>query len=270
MTAKKKKKALLSTFYAWILAGIFLLTTLTLGIYYYNLKKKNNKEKLIYGKQTYSYLDEYEVHGIDISKHNGELDWNMISKHTINDWGLSFVFIRASVAMADGHLEEDKLYRDNWKMARENGFIRGAYHFYSPTVPIEKQISLFSKLVKLRVGDLPPVLDVENYDRGNIYIQKKHLKEIKLWLDKAENKYGVPPIIYTSRKLYQDFFMNNAKFSKYKFWIANYATHLNQLEKKQWHFWQHSEEGKIDGHICDFDLNVFGGSEKDLEKICIH
>jgi lysozyme len=267
---KKNNNDLIGKGINWLVIALAIVLVSTLTFYYLDKKFNHNRDNLKYGKQAYSYLENYEVHGIDISKHNGELDWKYITKHEINGWPLSFVFIRASVAMADGNLEEDRLFRDNWRKSRENAITRGAYHFYSPKVDINEQIRIFKRIVKLRSGDLPPVLDVENYDRGNIYITKKNLPDILKWLKTVHNHFGVAPIIYTSKKLYQDYFKNNAKFAKYHFWLANYETEkMNGIESSEFLFWQHNEEGKIDGHICDFDLNVFNGSEKDLEKMCL-
>ena len=209
------------------------------------------------------------MHGIDVSKHNGVLDWESITKHNINDWELKFVFIRATFALADGTLEKDRKFDNNWDEAKANNLIRGAYHFYSSSVPIEDQIGIFTEEVDLMKGDLPPVLDVENFERGKVYITKKDIPNIIKWLNQIEKIYKVVPIIYTSKKLFLDHF-NKPLFQKYHFWIANYAQEITQIEKKRWSFWQHCEDGKINSHKCDFDLNVFNGSEEELQQICIH
>ena len=221
-----------------------------------------------YDKQDYPHLSQYEVHGIDVSKHNGELHWDAIHQHSINDWELKFVFVRATVALADGSLVKDKKFDENWRNALSHDLIRGAYHFYSSAVAIDEQVNLFKEEVYLQKGDLPPVLDVENFERGKIYITSKDIPKIEKWLLAMEKNYGVKPIIYTSKKMYLDFFKKQ-KFKKYYFWIANYGDQISVLEKKEWTFWQHCETGKINAHGCSFDLNVFNGDENELQKICI-
>lgn len=267
-TKPKTKKTRNSNIIPIIIFVFIAFGLLTIGFYY--LKQHFFRNTSIeYTKQDYPHLDTYEVHGIDVSKHNGVLDWDAITKHNINDWELKFVFIRATYALADGTLEKDRKFDDNWNEAKTNNLIRGAYHFYSSSVSIEEQLELFTNEVELQNGDLPPVLDVENFEKGNIYITKKDLPKIMIWLNRMEEKYKVVPIIYTSKKLFLDHF-NKPSFQKYRFWIANYAPEITIIEKKRWSFWQHCEDGKINAHKCSFDLNVFNGSEQELQNICIH
>src|ERR1022692_3007397 len=49
-----------------------------------------------------------------------------------------------------------------WRGAGEAGLLRGAYHFFHPTVPAAAQAESFIRsVVRLEPGDLPPVLDLE-------------------------------------------------------------------------------------------------------------
>lgn len=268
MRKPRKKTAPKTSITSVMVIGLLVLVLLTIG-YYLGSKYLNfNNDNYLYEKQDYPHLSLYEVHGIDVSKHNGKLDWDAITKHSINDWELKFVFVRATVALADGRLAKDKKFDDNWSNAHHHDFICGAYHFYSPAVTVDEQISLFTEEVNLQKGDLPPVLDVENFERGNIYITAKDIPKIERWLLEVEKKYGVKPIIYTSKKMYLDYF-KKPKFEKYYFWIANYGDKITEVEKHEWTFWQHCEDGKINAHGCSFDLNVFNGNENELQKICI-
>ena len=69
-----------------------------------------------------------------------------------------FIMIKAT----EGASRVDQNFKDNFHQAREYGFTRGAYHFYSVYSPADKQAQFFIKNVKLENGDLPPVLDVEH------------------------------------------------------------------------------------------------------------
>ena len=50
---------------------------------------------------------DYEVHGIDVSRHQGRINWDAVSEHTSNDIGISFAFIKAC---------EGRTVRDNYFM----------------------------------------------------------------------------------------------------------------------------------------------------------
>jgi len=68
------------------------------------------------------------------------------------------VFIKAT----EGTSLEDKSFASNWAGAQAAGLLRGAYHFYHPSVdPIEQADFFLSKVVTC---ELPPVLDVEATD----------------------------------------------------------------------------------------------------------
>ncbi|MCH8331531.1 MAG: lysozyme, partial [Bacteroidetes bacterium] len=62
----------------------------------------------------------FPVRGIDISHHQGEIDWGQITEP------LDFVFIKAT----EGQNFNDTRFKDNWGNARKHGYKVGAYHFY--------------------------------------------------------------------------------------------------------------------------------------------
>lgn len=72
--------------------------------------------------------------------------------------GLEFAIIRASY----GLVKADPWFEYNWEAARAEGVTVGAYHFFRPSENAKKQAELFVKTVGiLRLGNLPPVLDLE-------------------------------------------------------------------------------------------------------------
>ena len=63
------------------------------------------------------------VEGIDISKWQGEIDWDAVAAS-----GVKFAFIRVS----DGLNYPDGYFSVNWRRAKEVGILRGAYQFFRP------------------------------------------------------------------------------------------------------------------------------------------
>ena len=51
--------------------------------------------------------------------------------------------------------------------------LRGAYHFFRPVKDPNIQARLFIGQVKLKIGDLPPVVDVENANRQSTNISAR-------------------------------------------------------------------------------------------------
>jgi lysozyme len=203
---------------------------------------------------------EYDLHGIDVSRHQRNIDWEAVSKMKHKDVSIQFAFIKAS----EGRTVVDEYFKSNWKECKDAGIMRGAYHFYRPHLTADEQARLFFKQVpKLEKGDLAPVLDIEMYGGGNRAVLKKNLKR---WLVLVEKQYGVKPIIYTNYGFYKTM-LTGAEFKKYPLWIAHYRTPDLKDKLSGWHFWQHSDRGRVNGIRGGVDFNVFDGDIEDLKKL---
>ena len=204
----------------------------------------------------------YNVHGIDISKHQETIDWLQVSKSEWKGKKISFVFIKAS----EGSTRSDELFARNWREAKEKHLLRGAYHFYRPARGAEEQFKLFSSIVKLEKGDLPPVVDIEVTNSRSKKVIQEGLAE---FLDKLEDEYHARPILYTSLSYYRRYLAD--KFSDYPVWIAYYKEEdsLKAAFQTEWHFWQHSDKGNVSGIKGKVDFNVFSGDIEELKRMCI-
>ena len=209
-----------------------------------------------------SYPEGYEIHGIDISHYQGEIDWETLKNNgMIEKCPVRFVMIKAT----EGSSKIDDNFIDNFYNAREYGFIRGAYHFYSVYSPAESQANYFIKNVKLEPGDLPPVLDVEHKPKNQT--DEEFKKSVLTWLEIVENEYGVKPIIYTYYKFKMKY-LSDKIFDDYPYWIAHY--YVDKVEYKgPWKFWQHTDCGKLPGIKGYVDFNIYNGSFYDLRRLTI-
>lgn len=204
----------------------------------------------------------YTVHGIDVSKHQGRIDWKRVSKMEQNNIKINFVFIKAT----EGITRQDELFETNWKESAKNGLLRGAYHFYYPSRDAGKQADNFMKMVKLKKGDLPPVVDIEH---SNGKSKKKICSDLKIFITKIEKRYGVKPIIYTNINFFTTYLKGS--FDTYPLWIAGYFDHDRFYNEflAPWIIWQHSEKGKVDGINGNVDFNVFKGDIEAFKKLCL-
>lgn len=199
------------------------------------------------------------IYGIDVSQYQGKINW--IDLHTIHDKvPLDFVFIRATM----GEDAKDKRFDENWRAAHSRAKLRGAYHYFRPNENSIKQANNFIKAVKLKPGDLPPVLDIEERPRKQSIDSLK--VGLKRWLDAVESHYGVQPILYSGDSYYSDFL--EKEFSKYVLWIANYNFWVDK-PKKHWNFWQFSEKGYVNGIKGNVDVNMFKGDIEELEALAL-
>lgn len=227
-------------------------------VYIYGVTPYVSKWQANYGEEIYP--DGYSIHGIDISHHQGDIDWSKLKNAEVKGEPISFIFIKAT----EGQNHMDENFNDNFYQAQEYGFLRGAYHYFKPNVSAKDQAKFFLKQVHLEEGDLPPVLDIE--EKGTLTVEQ--LRKASLtWLKQVEKKYGVPPIIYTNYKFKRDY-LNTKDFDRYPYWIAHYYVR-SLAYKGKWRFWQHTDCGRLDGIKEKVDLNIYNGSMYELKRLCI-
>ena len=245
--------------WAWWLGGIGVIALYIWIFYFFFVGPTGFRWRALYGDA--SYPEGYEIHGIDISHYQGNIDWEALQNAMIEGCPVRFIFIKSTEGA--GRLDEN--FNDNFYQARDYGFIRGAYHFWSNKSSAREQAYYFLKQVHLEDGDLPPVLDIEHKPKDQS-IEDFQL-DVLTWLHIVEDQYHVKPIIYTYYKFKVNY-LNAPVFDDYPYWIAHY--YVNKVEYKgKWKFWQHTDAGKLPGIKGYVDFNIYNGSFYDLRKLTI-
>ena len=262
--SSKRKKHTSKEMPRWLFYVLSALIILLFAVvfYYFFIKPYAYRWKPCYGCREYGVCMPYgyQVHGIDISHFQGDIDWSLLKENQSENYPLKFVFVKATEG---GDLNDDT-FNKNFASARKHGFIRGAYHFYNPSTPALRQADFFINTVKLDSGDLPPVLDIELKGKKE---PEELKKDLKIWLDKVERHYKVKPILYTSYK-FKMRYLNDSVFNSYPYWIAHYYVDSVRYEGA-WQFWQHTDVGSIPGIPKNLDLNIFNGTLQELVGMTI-
>lgn len=197
--------------------------------------------------------------GIDISEYQDKIDWHNL-KELEGGYPIEFVFIRATA----GSDRKDCKFKKYWAKAKESKLICGAYHYYRPNENSVEQANNFIRTVRLKKGDFPPVLDIEQLPK------EQSIERLKIglqrWLEIVERHYGVKPIIYSSESYYNDFLKDD--FEDYPFWIANYSAFYEEIDS-DWSIWQITENAEVPAIKGLVDVNVFNGTSEELKKILI-
>ncbi len=201
---------------------------------------------------------EYEIHGIDVSKYQQQINWDYVRDMEVRGIKIGFAFIKAT----EGIMREDRFFDRNWKKTKEAGLPRGAYHFFLATKSGKLQAKNFISSVEIEPGDLPPVLDVEQTYGVRSDLLRERCRE---WLDEVERHYKVKPIIYTNVEFYKQHL--KGEFDDYPLWVAHYLQKNKPRISRDWHFWQHSESGKVNGIRGRVDFNVFNGDSTDFQNL---
>ena len=247
--------------------GFLLLATIIFigyhyrnAIHYYVTHKLSDDDKLhlIRNLQVMSKHRGQSI-GFDVSQYQGKIGWAVVDS-VENTFPIDFVFVRATA----GKDLVDKEFLRNWIGASDRPYIRGAYHYYRPDENSVEQAYNFINTVKLKKGDLPPVLDIEQVPEDQPMDSLK--KGLKRWLFLVEKHYGVKPIIYSGDRFYTDFMCE--EFTGYPVWIANYNFFVEDMDS-QWDFWQFTDRGHIKGIETPVDLNLYKAGRAELEKFRI-
>jgi len=198
---------------------------------------------------------EYSVHGVDVSKYQGEIDWE-----AVKDSGVAFAFIKAT----EGGDSSDSKFQRNWAAAKAAGVPRGAYHFVYWCRPAHEEIANFERAVPVEADALPPVLDVEATPtskscKRTLY-REEVLADMRKMLEEMERHYGKKPIIYSSVDFYQSILHSEA-LSEYPIWVRSTKYHPTvRYGARKWTFWQYRSDGSVPGIPASVDQNAFHGS----------
>ncbi len=199
---------------------------------------------------------QYPVQGVDISHHQGLIDWDRVK-----DGGLDFVYMKAT----EGGDFKDPRFQENWLEAGRVGIRRGAYHYFTLCRPGAEQVRNFLDTVPLTPDTLPPAVDLE-FD-GNCASRpaKEALHhELQIFLDALERRYGTKPLLYLTKSFYQ--FYLAGEFKQYPPWQR--ALLLEPaFTDRSWTFWQFHNQGRRKGINGPVDLNLFRHGHKSFEGL---
>ncbi|MDG1334176.1 MAG: GH25 family lysozyme [Crocinitomicaceae bacterium] len=213
-----------------------------------------------------SNSDENEVvepsltYGIDISKWQGD-EMELLKKE--ND-SLSFVISRSTL----GITYTDPDFKNNWKLSKEKGFIRGAYHFYmSDDAPGPQSANFVNAIKEMDDNDLSPIVDFEEKSIIPGSDKEKVLADLMTFIQMVETKTGRTPIIYTDINIGSSY-LTDEKFAKYPLWVADYNPGTEPRmpgawKGTKWVLWQKTDQYMVDNIKNDFDC--FNGSLADLK-----
>ncbi|TGK96254.1 lysozyme [Leptospira brenneri] len=204
----------------------------------------------------YPSKEKYPIRGIDVSNHQGKINWSLVPKKEI-----SFVYIKAT----EGGNFKDKSFLQNWNQAKKEGFKVGAYHFFTLCKPGIEQAENFIQTVPKEKESLPPVVDLEFVgnckDRPNV---ENVQNEISIFLNIVDSHYKTKSVLYLTNEFIEKYLEN--QFFNHPIWIRNIFMHPNTFSSLEWVIWQYQSTARVPGIIGPVDMNVINGNIDNLTK----
>ena len=204
--------------------------------------------------------NDYPIHGIDVSKYQGDIDWSRVANS-----GVKFAWIKAT----EGGDRVDDRFQANWTGAKEAGVPRGAYHFVYWCRPPLEEMAWFEQNAPADPDALPPVLDVEATPTSKTchrhLTQDGAIADMRVMLQEMERHYGKRPIIYTTVDFYEAILSDGA-FTDYPIWVRSTKHHpAVRYGARSWHFWQYQSDGLVPGIGTKVDKDAFFGTREQWE-----
>ena len=256
-TSRKNKYKRRKKQYAIIIIVSMIIISSVFLIVYDSIRKSNREQFHSFYDNMYSH--KYAVRGVDVSRHNGSVNWERLKYE-----GITFAYIKST----EGSSYIDVKYDDNYKLAKEAEMKVGAYHFYTFGLDGSLQAKHFIHNTIVASKDLIPAIDVEHssvnrYSNDNDYMQLV-INELIILERNLYHYYGVRPLIYTNKDCYKLYI--EGRFPENKIWMSDLH---NEPETKDdnWIMWQFSHTGNIDGISGDIDLNYFRYSFRQFNQL---
>lgn len=191
------------------------------------------------------------VMGIDISKHNGNIDWNAVKNS-----GVQYVILRCGYrGSASGVLVEDQKFKSNIQDATAAGLKVGIYFFSQAVNEVEavEEASMTLSLIKKYRITYPVYIDVESANgRADGISKEARTSVINAFCQTIRNS-GYTPGLYANKNWLTEK-INTGALGGCKIWLAQYVaapTYGGRYE-----MWQYSSRGSIAGIKGNVDLNV--------------
>ena len=242
---KKSIKKIMSL----LLAGTMLVTPITASAF---TGSSNFMDK------TYTHQDRFVSsgiqQGIDVSYHNGTLDWS-----TIKAAGVDFAILRAAYRGygTEGTLVRDAKFAEYMQGAMSQGIPVGAY-IYSQAITTAEAVQEANYILNIVRGyslDLPIVFDYEfaGVKTGRLdsawssgKLNKSKMTDIALAFCDTIKNAGYDAMVYANKTfLSKNLDHEVIENAGYDVWLAHYTTNTNYTG--DYKIWQYTSSGKIPG-----------------------
>lgn len=183
-----------------------------------------------------------ERYGIDVSAHQGRIDWTSVAKDDIE-----FAYVKAT----EGADFIDDRFEENWAAVDEAGLDRGAYHFFTLCTPGDEQAENFLQIAPPDPHALAPAVDLEL--AGNCSDRPRRsdvLNELRNFIERVEHAWRQELVLYLGND-FESFYKVRAPLDR-PLWLRRFLMRPDE----GWLIWQLHGYARVDGVSGGVDLDV--------------
>lgn len=212
-------------------------------------------------RMNYPSLERFPVQGIDVSHHQGKIDWPKVAA----DPRISFVYLKAT----EGGDHKDRLFQQNWIALKDTRLARGAYHFFTFCRPGADQAKNLLESMPIEAGILPLAVDLEfggNCERRpSVEDMAKEVHDFVRILRSSDDR---SPIFYVTAEFFERYMAGHESlYPAHALWRRNIYSEPRQETCTNWSFWQFAAQGLVDGISGPVDLNAFCGDAAAFQRL---
>jgi GH25 family lysozyme M1 (1,4-beta-N-acetylmuramidase) len=193
------------------------------------------------------------IKGIDVSKHNGNIDWN-----AVKGAGIDFAIIRCAYrGSSTGALIVDPFFSQNIQGAKNAGLDVGVY-FYSQAVnetEAVEEASVVLDLISPYSLQYPVYIDVEKSNgRGDTISPDERTAVCRAFLSTIQNA-GYDGGVYSNKLWFENRIHTGELSQLYDIWLAQYVD-IPTYTATRYDMWQYTSKGSVPGIAGNVDMNV--------------
>jgi GH25 family lysozyme M1 (1,4-beta-N-acetylmuramidase) len=187
------------------------------------------------------------MNGIDVSKHNGNIDWQSVKA----SGKVNFCIIRAGYGKSIS--QKDAQFEANYKGAKAVGIPVGAYWYSYAITPAEAEAEarVFLQAIAGKQFEMPVYFDIE--EKSALNTGKNNVTAMCRAFCNVMEKAGYWCGIYASRSHIQNYIRTETQ-QRYSLWVAEWGAKCNF--NGEFGMWQSFDKGRIDGIGSYVDLDV--------------
>lgn len=191
--------------------------------------------------------------GVDVSKYQGDIDWNKVKAA-----GMSFAVLK--VTKRNNQVEE--YFERNYAGCKAAEIPIGVYRYVYATTVEAATAEALGIIAALQGKKIEGEIWLDMEDESIAKIGKTGLTKIINAEAEILTAAGYVVGIYCNRDWYEKVLEGSLLSQYYKFWIAKYGKNLGNWEgrddnpKDIAYAWQYTSKGRVDGIKGDVDLNL--------------
>lgn len=185
--------------------------------------------------------------GIDVSHHNGDINWERVKNS-----GIEFAMIRTGYGIKNDR-QIDKKFKQNIEGAKDAGIDVGVYHYSYATSSHQavEEANFCLEIISKYDIDYPICYDIE--DNTILQFNKQTKTDMCISFCDTIELAGYYAMIYCNPNWLNNHLYSEQILNRYDLWLAQWGS---ESPSYACGIWQKSDKGKVDGINGYVDLDI--------------